>query len=122
LRFLYVHHLHIHLFGKRLTELLFRDQPHFLSDFPEFFATLLLLLFQQHFQLAVVDEAHVDENLTDAANGHRLDPKLMNMFSVRAANAALWKWLIQDSGDSNDARRLLLALPSTARRRSLAWR
>ena len=65
-----VDHLHAHLLGQRLGQLLVGDQAHLLGDLAEHLAGLLLLLLQQHLQLVVVDEAQVDQNLTDAPNRH----------------------------------------------------
>ena len=65
-----VNHLQIHLLRQRLSQLIVRDQPHFFGDLPELFTRLLLLFFQQHFELIVVDKTHVDENLPNTTNCH----------------------------------------------------
>ncbi len=60
--------LHAHLLGEGLGELLVVDQAHLLGDLAEQLAGTLLLLFEQHFELVVGDEAEVDQNLSDASN------------------------------------------------------
>jgi hypothetical protein len=65
-----IDHLHAHLLGQGLRELLVGDQPHFFGDLAQQFTGVLLLLLQQHLELLVVDEAQVDENLTDATDCH----------------------------------------------------
>ena len=72
LRFGQVDHLQSHLLGQRLDQLVVGDQPHLFGDLAELLTRLLELLFEQHFQLIVVDKAQVDENLPDPTNRHKL--------------------------------------------------
>jgi len=65
-----VDHLHVHLLGQRLSQLLVGDQRHLFGDLAQQFTGPLLLLLQQHLQLLVGDESEIDQNLSDAANGH----------------------------------------------------
>ena len=80
-----VDHLHVHLLGQRLAELLVGDQPHVLGDLAQQFAGPLLLLFQQRLQLVVGDEAQIDQNLSDTPDGHR---STLNSLGTTCLNAS----------------------------------
>ena len=63
-------HLHAHLLGQRLGQLIVGDQPHADGDLSEHFAGPLLLLLQQHLQPIFAEKAEVHQNLTDPPNRH----------------------------------------------------
>ena len=64
--------LHAHLLGQGLGQLVVGDQAHALGDLAQQFVGALLLLFEQHFELVVVDEAKIDEDLADTPHCHRV--------------------------------------------------
>jgi hypothetical protein len=62
--------LHVQLLRERLHNLLIGHQAHFERDLAQLFAGLLLLLLQQQFELVITDVTQVDQDLSDAPNGH----------------------------------------------------
>ena len=70
LDFAQVDHLHVHLLGQGLGQLVVGDQLHVLGDLAQQFSGTLLLLFQQHLQLLVGDEPEIDQDLSDTSNRH----------------------------------------------------
>ena len=60
----------VHLLGQRLRELPFIDQVQADRDLAEQFVGTLLLLVEQHFELILVDESEVHQDLADLPNCH----------------------------------------------------
>ena len=64
-------HLHAHLLGQALGQLVVGDQAHADGDLAEHLAGPLLLLLQQHLQAILAEKTEVHQNLTDPPNCHR---------------------------------------------------
>ena len=61
------------LLGERLTELILSEKPERQPHLPDQLAAAGLLLLEHLLELALVDEAEVDEDLSDALQGHGRD-------------------------------------------------